>query len=297
MAKPNKTSTAAIVDVVREYLANDSDRIRLHGAMSSAFNETVELFGGDRFSASVPWTDDAFRARVAAYDELVGGLCVAEGLVAWWGGPGSRQALLVGLRRMCDSFGTGGGLSGWLALRWYPVALLAYAAGVAAVAAGRYDTLWTLLDAWIAATGSEERPLVVVVPNGLDQIPARFKALPGLQGHHTPLSDHLFELLRKHFDAMSLVGSEFERAFDRFEVLWALEYLHRTDRGWCPIGRFGWKSDRLTSAGPLAVAIAEATRAEDGWPPLREGFFDGSHDRVKALAEQLRDFVARCGWY
>jgi hypothetical protein len=49
------------------------------------------------------------------------------------------------LKRICDELRPEGGLVVWIALRWYPVLLLLYAGGIAAVAGARYENLRLLL--------------------------------------------------------------------------------------------------------------------------------------------------------
>ena len=91
-----------------------------------------------------------------------------------------------------------------------------------------------------------------------------FRLLPGLDRRHTPCSDHLFEVLKPLLDELLFLGSEYERAFDIFEVLYAIEYAFQSDRGWGPVGRFGWKGVR----GDSVRAFASSRRLK---PPATLG--------------------------
>ena len=68
-----------------------------------------------------------------------------QALLAYWGGSSHAQTLALPLKRICDELRPEGGLVVWIALRWYPVLLLLYAGGIAAVAGARYENLRLLL--------------------------------------------------------------------------------------------------------------------------------------------------------
>lgn len=285
----------SVVANVKEYLAEDRHKVRLRDAVADEVRRLVSLSGDGRFAVSAAWSDDEWRRRIPAYDELFADMSRVEALIAWWGNEPARETLTLSLKRLCDSFSVANGNTGWLALRWYPVLSLLYAGGVAAIAANRYGNLWELMDAKISASAcrsGKEEPVVVAAAKNMNDIMTFFKLLPGLERRYTPFSEHLHALLQTRLDDLFFLGSDYERAFDRFEVLFALEYAHRTDRGWGPIGRFGWKAvDRESS--PLQLVIVEAQRARNAWPPLLAGLFDGSFDRFSVVAQQLAELLAR----
>ena len=289
----------SVVATTKRLLARDAGRIRLHDAVCETVRDVVASSNSDQFSVGVAWSDDEFRTRIAAYDDLFAELSLVEALLAFWGNATSRTTLTVALCRLVDSFGGGGGNTGWLALRWYPAASLLYAGGVSALAAGRYDNLWALLDARIATPNSgihSEEPLASAIPHGMNSIPQSFKLLPDLGSHHTPLSDHLFSLLEPRLNGLFCLGSDYERAFDRFEILYSLESAHRNERGWGPIGRFGWKAVHRESS-PLHLLLAEAHAAATAWPPLLAGFFGGSAERFAVVSQQMGTRLAQHPMY
>jgi hypothetical protein len=168
--------------------------------------------------------------------------------------------------------------------------LLFYAGGVTAVAANRYEALLELMNSPMTVDGEDE-PLVCAATDGLGDR-RLFRVLTGHERKHVPLSEHLHEFLRPLLDETLLLGSDFERAFDRFEILTAVEYAHREDRGWAPLGRFGWKLfERETS--PLKRVIKEAETAKDNWPPVRAGLCGGSYERFSTAVQQLMANVSR----
>ena len=146
----------------------------------------------------------------------------------------------------------------------------------------------------VHASGNEKR-LVAAVTEGLSNRTQTFRLLSGLERHHTPCSDHLYEVLKPLLDDLLFLGSEYERAFDTFEVLYAIEYAYQTDRGWGPIGRFGWKGIRSDSS-PLLRIIKQAETVGDAWPPLTAGLCGGSIDKFKSVARGFTEHLARNPW-
>jgi hypothetical protein len=188
-------------------------------------------------------------------------------------------------------------------LRWYPVLLLLYAGGIAAVAAGRYAHLRQLLGVSIhhPAQLGARTTLIGGVHAGLREIDSAFKVLPGLENHFTPRSDYLFALLRQPLDDLFLLGSDYEDYFDQFEVLSVLQYAHEQaaksgGRIWGPFGRFAWKFGMGDQSSPLHVVVAEAEASGDAWEPLTAGLFQGSLQRFRDTAAAYSTDVSGRGW-
>ena len=136
--------------------------------------------------------------------------------------------------------------------------------------------------------------MVQATTNGLMDVVEAFKLLPGHDRHHTPRSEYLHKLLQPWLDDILFLGSDYEKAFDRFELLYALEYAHQENRDWAPIGRFGWK---ILEANPLRQVLSEAEQQGERWAPIVAGLFGGSSERFTEVARQLSDRTGRLGWF
>lgn len=207
-------------------------------------------------------------------------------------------------RRISDQISLQGGLTVWLALRWYPVQLLFYSGGIAAVAAGRYDNLRDLMLVPIRYPFDPvnvEPTLMHSVAQAmleLDRTDA-FKLLPGFERRFTPRSDYLHVLFAPILEEVLFLGSDYDNAFDRFEVLYALEHCHRYDTGsgthrWGPVGRFAWK--RRDGGTALDQVILEAESERQDWPPIRAKLFGGSIDRFVQVAKDYRAEIQGLRW-
>src|SRR4029450_8994145 len=119
--------------------------------------------------------------------------CSIEGLAGRWATNESSPLVSLAPRRLSDRLQSAAGSVGWFALRWYPVLLLMYSGGVAAVAGGRYDNLREVFDSRVATPRGEES-LVEAVVGGLSDIADQFKLLPGHDRQYAARSEYLHKL-------------------------------------------------------------------------------------------------------
>ena len=129
-----------------------------------------------------------------------------------------------------------------------------------------------------------------------------FKRLPGHEKFYTPRSEYLLKLLQPELDDDLFLGKEYERVFDRFEVLLALacavRYQQKDRNAWGPVGRFGWKLQRsVTGCNPLAEVIADAERLKTEWPPFKAGIFGPSFEEFTKAAKDYAARIGQLGWF
>ena len=226
-----------------------------------------------------------------------------QALLGYWAGPAHEAALSLAPRRLADDVKPESGLDIWNALRWYPMFLLLYATGVSATAARHYENLRLILHAPVTDPDMSRGrlPLVRAVVRGLREADGQFKRLPGLEKHHTPLSDHVSALLQPVLDELLFLGGDFDMAFDDFEVLLALEHAHlyssESSGGvWGPPGRFAWRFRSADMTSPFHRVMAEFEREGTTWAPIKGGLFQGSAARFREIAAPFGKMIAGIGW-
>lgn len=192
-----------------------------------------------------------------------------------------------------------GGVVVWIELRYYPMILEIYSGGIAAVDGGRYDSLAQIFSMSVqnADENSASRTFSEKVARAISTLNEAnvFKNIPGHERHHVPMSEYLFKILQPKLDDVLFLGKNYENAFDRFEVLFALAVAdERKQRGstpWGPVGRFGWKHHHHNS--PLKAIVDEAKAQKDDWPPLKAGLFGGDYARFDTLSAEYISFIDR----
>jgi len=296
-------TTQGKVDRVKTLLASNTASIELHDFIMNEVRVLLADTSEDSFATSGTYTDEELLERISRYESVSGDLTVLLACVSYWSQASNANVLEKALARSIDRLQTQNGLSAWLALRWYPAILETYSSGIAAVQGGRYDSLASIFftSAGASEHGRQERHFAGAISKAildLSRIEV-FKRIPGHDRHFTPMSEYLFKVLQPPLDNALFLGADYERAFDEFEVLFALTVVDlRAQRGqhmWAPIGRFGWKQQH--GEGPLGVLIDEARGAGQNWPPLKAGLFGGSAERFDAAATPFLEQVNKLGWW
>lgn len=295
-----RTDVASKVSRTKQLLAQPDRAIELHDFVIEEVRAFLSATGDDSFKTNTTFTVEELIARLARYESATLDLSVTEACMAYWAGSAHRPILRKALARSVDRLEAIGGLAIWVNLRWYPLVLQLYCAGIASVAAGRYDTLADLFLTDIRIP-EESRPAFRVVSDVLLEFTRAdvFKRLPGHERNHTPMSEYLFKLLQPRLDDALFLGRAYEDAFDEFEVLLALvcaQAYEKEDQSiWGPIGRFAWKQ-RHRANSPLARVLARAKEHGKQWPPFEAGVFGTDYETFSRSTEAFKAWVTQLRW-
>lgn len=298
MDAPHPLSAKMAAATVKRYLVDPSAKIRLrdlvHEETEKLFAEISALaFGGHTHLQPA----EELTERVGKYGALCETLVSVLVTGCYWGDNNTTRLWVASLQRVAIPSEIGGGLVYLLKLRRYPALLLLYSAGLASVAAGNYVTLSALLTKPKARDDEYKNEAIcsVVYPSAVMEQSVG-QMMPGLDRHHTPVSDHLFDKLRDPLREFLPRDEDYQDAFDRFEYLLGLVHadLNRRDTvngWWGPFGCFTWRGsqDGHTSQKIGAEIDAEGTN----WPLLRAGLFAGSLEQLKTAKAKFDDFLKR----
>jgi hypothetical protein len=297
---PGRAPKKSVADEAKDLLADQRNRISLDDFVNEHLRIALVALSADHFPLNVGGTNRDLVDRVGRYEAAVNDLLWLVILIGRWGDAEEGRMLLEKiLLRVAETAWSGGGTVTCLQLRWYPLVVLMYGAGIAALSARRDAMLaTTLLPAVGTETSRKAEPLAVAVLSPLTQLADGFKVLPGLEQKKYARSEHLFAFLRSPLDELLFLGRSYEFLFDRFEVLLALAFADLRDpKGegdvWGPPGRFAWK--HRNSDSPLDLLIEEVKAAGDGWPLLGTGLFGRQSKRLLRVAEAYRQVVNRYG--
>ena len=174
----------------------------------------------------------------------------------------------------------------WMDLRHCPGLLALYVSGISAIASDQYELLFKLMHRveFRDSTGGVSPVVTMLHPQAVFRDVARW--LPDVTSRY-PASDWLHSVVRPHFHTLIPDEVEYDRHFDRFELLWSLTMVDIKSvlRGF---GRFA----RMHGASGTNNAFARITNEQDGkrsdWAPLRAGFFQGSEQRYKEAFQELK---------
>jgi cellulose biosynthesis protein BcsQ len=296
------TPSSVKVQAAKDYLSEERFRLKLHDLVVQEVREVISQTADDSFPVQGRFSAQEFAVRLHQYEDVCSDLLRIQALIGFWGAPDHRGFLSLAPKRICDRLKQQSGSTAWLALRWYPGLLLLYSGGIAAVSANRYDNLRELMLTPVSGIDDSTGvgpTLIRVIAGAMNQLHDAFKVLPGHEKEYTPRSEYLYKFLQPLLDDVLFLSSDYESAFDRFEVLYALEHASRysgaSGSPWGPVGRFGWKAG-LSGFSPLDRVVAEADSEGVSWPPIKAGLFGGSVDRFKEVVSSYSQSIARLNW-
>lgn len=299
-----------LADTIKEDLSNSSNKIRLDDRVT----ELIRDFKAKTTETNFPLQNEqpapeSIKERLGRYESLSRELLVVIILLAHWGDPEFNSTLRKVMARPMEIQRLGNGVRLWLAMRWYPALLLLYSGGIAAIAGDNYDNLATLFLTGAGSPSDYESPEETVWLAGeaileLNRTNA-FQILPGYEKKYVPISEYLHRQLQPSLDDLLYLGTDYERVFDRFELLFNLTiadlYQKRKNHIWAPMGRYAWKYSswrRDNQPDPFSILFDEAQSLRNDWPPLQAGLFGGSFSQFEKIATTFQEEVLdQLNWF
>jgi hypothetical protein len=291
-------SAKIAVSRLKKYLSDHSQRIHLHDLLTTETEKAYNAVRGSKFSltgSGLSWSSADIPVRLRSYESELETVLHLMICGAHWGEPEHDTILLKIFKRLADQTGPQGGLIVWIRLQLYPALLLLYGMGLAAISRSNYRFLRSLFALKIRQ--DDYKPEGTVAGVIYDQsVLERQHQNEALTKTHTPLSDHLFTVLRDPLREYLPSDGEYHRTFDWFEYLLCLCHCDAEttcaalaeDKAknpdfllWASVGRFAWKT---TPGG--SPNILEETEVRDGEPysekvaaVIEAGFFESEGKR------------------
>lgn len=306
-AVPTPPNEDTLPETLKRLIAAPTEKIRLNDYISSLVRRATERLTQDKFPPQGQLTKEEITSRLQRYEDAIADLTIAVILLAHWAEPDQLTLLEKIFSRVVEVEKPAGGVVVWLRLAWYPVLFLMYAAGISALAAGRFDTLRAALltPVYPGATRASGgfQPVVLPTIYELTDSAEVFKMLPDMERKYVPRSEHLFKKLQPVLEDQLFLGRSYDDLFDRFEIMLALSFGDlRNDEldseVWGPPGRFAWKERGRFSHDPAYSKFVASTKAlGDQWGALKVGFFRGSATRFAAVADAYGQLLAQIHWW
>jgi hypothetical protein len=286
-----------LLDQVKAAVADPRRAPAIHDLLHHAVAAMITAVNGEDFPITADFTNDELARRTTAFEALAAPLVQACAWGGFYGSPATHTLWpsLVG-RAANTVTRTGGHHDAWHLLNRYPAVLMTYAVGIGTVAGDRPDLLAALLRHRAILERETMKSIALELHADAAFINSIANRLPGLDRHHTPASDRVYDaLLPLLVDDLISGEQEFAGQFDRFEYILALVRYDisrgDTERGWAVGGRFIWR--REDGHRVDEDVRAEVAEMKEAWPPLREGLFQGSPERLDKAIEGLKEVLRR----
>lgn len=278
---------------IKELLSRDSAVIELHDFLVNETQIYLSETHDDFFRTQDSFSEEKFLERILRYNDASYDLSLLLACIAYWGKSQHHQILQKIFARMTDRLNMTSGLSTWINLRWYPLVVCFYSAGIAAVEAKRYDALQCIFSILIQVDRSEQYKLfadeiasaIQYLGGGNNTL---FSIIPDHKSNYFPLSEYLYKTLQSKLEDVFFLGKNYEIAFDEFEILFGLTAMHLKEKSgksvWPPPGRYRWKK-RSHEHHPLLQVVKQAEISGNNWTPFTAGLFDSSWDQFKKIVD------------
>ncbi|MES9900694.1 MAG: caspase family protein [Sedimenticola sp.] len=301
--RDSKTTNEKI-DYVKELISSDKSQIKLHDFAVKEVRRFLSSTSEDSFAISGKFTDEELLERLESYEKYTKDLSSIVACLSHWATDNQLNALTKIVSRSCDRLlESQGGLTVWLNLRWYPLLLLTYNAGIAAIESKNYKSITEIFYTKLGSSDSGDKKSYFAqwVANAAGDLTDVFKRIPEHERQYTPISEYLYRLLQPGLDDLFFLGKGYESVFDEFEILFALVVadIKKQDDShiWGPVGRFGWKNSSH-GISPFQKLRDEAARQKTNWGPIKAGMFGGDYTRFEVIAEEYqKEILAQLRWY
>lgn len=216
----------------------------------------------------------------------------AMSLLGFWAPPSVARVAVDAIAEVAASRERTSGRTAWLDLYLYPATLLFYAYGLGALAGESYDNLARMFGREVRDNRDERRSAVEELNNAGALRHEVAQRLPGMERHYSPASDWLYEVSQPMVSGLVPSGPQFERSFDRFEVLIGLACILAARDGLTyrtPVGRFTWRGRH---GGGEEAAILDDLRRQPAAQALAERF-GRSPEELADAGKRYAEVVAR----
>jgi hypothetical protein len=217
MSTTDVLSAKVAVARMKRYLADPVQRISLHDLVTSETEKAYAVLTGPRFpvTAASLYPEDV-RVLLKTYEDVLEVVLRLLICGAYWSELQHDTLLLRCFKRIADQ-------QALVSLKRYPSLLLLYGAGIAALSRSNYRILRSLFG--LKVKYDAHKPEKTVAGAIFDQAVLRHDQQKQVLGNrHTPMSDHLFEILRDPLREYLPGDIEYDQTFDWFEYLLCLCY-------------------------------------------------------------------------
>ena len=284
---------------IKELISQPSKKIELHDFAMKEVRKFLNATSKTKMPLQVASLNNSqIIDRLKLYEDAVDSLSRFLTILSYWGDESNVSLIEKMIKRITDNNSVESGSTILINMRWYPLCIIQYMAGIAAIYGGRYDNLFTILHTKVECSLVSDTPKNVVIPtvNAMMNLHDCFKIFPSHERNFVPRSEYMYKLLQPKLEEELFLGNSYEFLYDQLEMFLSLVYADIKNDEWGPMGRFGWKTIKAR-AKIYENLLKEAEKEGDNWPPLKAGLFNSSYERFKQVWKWILDLMQEVSWF
>ena len=301
-SKPHPLSVQAAVASLKRYMSEPRYRIQLSDHIDDAVKTVIERTSGQEYDLNTPRPNgEAFTSRVRGYEAACSTLLSMAPVAGFWAepehyGPWERAISQLTTTENARS----SSYVAWSSLKRYPALLLLFALGVGALEAGRLQLVGRLFSQAIRIPNQGNVAASVALSQDClsGEVVGLAKSLPESGNKPFPMSDWIYQVIRRYTGDLIPSEDNFALTFVKFETLLALGFAFHDRLGgyWAPPGTFVY---RRAERNLVLTEIQESLDAlADESPFVKFGIFGDTKDACNQAIDELKSFIGKLGpWY
>lgn len=279
--RPHPLSAKVAVAQAKKYLSEGKYRIQLHDLLMQEVERIVTETSSEHYPISGNFTNEDVAKRIETFETLSEIAVATISIGCYWGKKEHHALWVKAIDRLANPSRPQQWNTAMQGLRYYSALLLLYAGGIAAIAGGHYDTLYELFSK--PKVRKNNRPEDLVRGFYIELTSDIFNIIFAPKKMHVPRSERLFKVLRPPLQDLLPNDEEYQKAFDRFEVLqsfWSADVMGRPTPG-----AFMYRHRLLGENSTLSQISNEYKVKGSTWELFKEGFFGGDSARWEKALE------------
>lgn len=239
----NPLSAKIVLARTKKYLAKEEHLIALSDLIRSSTDDICKRLNDIAFphptNESVMST---INAHISITEEIIP--ILVEG--GYWSKSYQQVVWTNAIKRIGNPKETSSSYDIWTQTSLIPLILVRYAFGLASLAAENWDALKSSLEIKFRTKYDREHQGIIKKTHVWRLMDATNLKAVLRHNYHTPMSELLFNTLRKHFLHILADDEDFAETFDYYEFICCLMFLKdpRNLNEYPPTGRFSWRNQR-----------------------------------------------------
>jgi hypothetical protein len=297
----NLIEESSLQEQVEMSLQQANSNIFLRKALQAETGKLIEFFTAD-FDELLNKTPSAgielIQLKMDLYEEQMDALLSSMVSIILFGNHEQKISALLTLEKLVDSRLSQGGRTIFLQIQKYPTLLLFYVIGITSVLEKDFDTLRDLFLKLYTKQDYSNASKVEIIQELHPYSVIDYSVLNEIKGkkYHTPLSDHLLNVLQPYFSYYS--ERRLDEAFNVFEIILAGYYYFSNKQPF--LGRFLYVDlshyENDSNDSQKNTRIRNFITQNVLIPQLKESniFPDSTNDKIETFLEMIEDSRKRC---